>query len=123
MDAEQFDTLARSLTDRRSRRGTLAAVVGGVLGVAGLAETDAKKKPCPPGKTRKQGKCKNEKVCSTCSQPGWVCAYHAPAARVECCLPTRYGSWIDPWNASSCCSGVVRYFGESAMGRPVYECG
>jgi hypothetical protein len=59
MKPGQFDALARSLTDRRSRRGALAAVVGGALGVAGLAKTDAKKKkPCPPCKKRKKGKCK-----------------------------------------------------------------
>ncbi len=59
MDAARFDRLARSLTDRRSRRGALAAVVGGALGVAGLAETDAKKS-CPPCKKRKKGKCKKK---------------------------------------------------------------
>jgi hypothetical protein len=44
MDAKEFDTLARSLTNPRSRRGALAAVVGGALGLVGLAETEAKKK-------------------------------------------------------------------------------
>lgn len=44
MDAEQFDTLTRSLTDRRSRRGALAAALGGALGVASLAGTDSGKK-------------------------------------------------------------------------------
>lgn len=58
MDAVQFDTLARSLTSPRSRRGALAAVVGSALGAAALTETEAKKKPCPPCKKRKKGKCK-----------------------------------------------------------------
>jgi hypothetical protein len=61
MDARLFDTLARAVTEARSRRGALAAVVGSALGVAGLAETDAKKKkPCPPCKKRKKGKCKKK---------------------------------------------------------------
>ena len=73
MDAEQFDTLARSLTEGRSRRGALAAVVGGVLGVAGLAEAGAKKKkPCPPCKKRKQGKCK-KKLPDGTACPGGIC--------------------------------------------------
>jgi hypothetical protein len=56
MDAMQFDTLTRALHDARSRRGALAALVGGTLGVLGLAETTAKKKRKGKGNKNKGGK-------------------------------------------------------------------
>jgi hypothetical protein len=72
MDADRFDTLARSLTAARSRRGALAAALAGVLGTRGLNSGEAKKKKCPPCKKRKQGKCKKKKPDgSPC--PGGTC--------------------------------------------------
>src|SRR5688572_9355878 len=63
MDAERFDSLARSFTAVPTRRRALVATLGGALGVLGLVhpdETAGKKKPCPPCKKRKQGKCKKK---------------------------------------------------------------
>jgi hypothetical protein len=54
MDAEHLDILVRFFTEPRSRRGTLAAVLGGTLALVGLAETAAKKK-------QKQGKRKKKR--------------------------------------------------------------
>jgi hypothetical protein len=59
MDPQRFDRLIRSLTASRSRRGTIASLVGGTLGLLGLAETTARKKKhkkhkkpsCHDGKT------------------------------------------------------------------------
>ncbi len=85
MDAKRFDTLAKSLTFS-SRRGVLAGLLGSLV-ISAVAELDAqakrrarqgqqraternkqgagrdrvgaeKKKPCPPCKKRKKGKCK-----------------------------------------------------------------
>src|SRR4051812_18157104 len=61
MDAARFDHLARSLTLGGSRRRALTATVSalGVLGLAGPDDLEAKKKkPCPPCKKRRNGKCK-----------------------------------------------------------------
>jgi len=61
MDVDRFDALARALTSAHPRRGVLATTLGGALGLLGLAHPDAgeaKKKPCPPCKKRKKGKCK-----------------------------------------------------------------
>ena len=44
MDPRHFDSLTRSLTAARSRRGALAALLAGALGPFGLAVTVAKKK-------------------------------------------------------------------------------
>jgi len=44
MDADHFDSLARSLTTTRSRRHALAAALAGGLGTLGLGTTEAKKK-------------------------------------------------------------------------------
>lgn len=74
MDAARFDTLVRSLTDSRPRRGVLAASLGGVLGLLGLAHPNTgeakKKKPCPPCKKRKHGKCKKNKPDGTTCRGG-----------------------------------------------------
>jgi len=51
MDAHLFDSLARSLTAARSRRGALASLLVGTLGLLGLTETAAKKKK---GKKKKK---------------------------------------------------------------------
>jgi hypothetical protein len=82
MDAEQFDTLARSLTDSRSRRRALAAVLGGALGAAGLAESDARnKKKCPPCKKRQKGKCRG-------NQPDGTLCKGGRCQGGRCCVPT-----------------------------------
>jgi hypothetical protein len=61
MDADRFDTLARSLTLRRHALAALSGALGLVLG-ASLPEDAAAKKKCPPCKKRnKQGKCKKKK--------------------------------------------------------------
>jgi hypothetical protein len=57
MDATRFDTFTRSLTEVRSRRGALAALLGGTLGLLGLAETAAKKgKRKGKGNGKKKGR-------------------------------------------------------------------
>lgn len=78
MDSTHFDALTRSFPALQSRRGVLTALSGGLLTflTATLAGQDAlaakqrdkraaatkkrHKKPCPPCKTRKQGKCKGQ---------------------------------------------------------------
>ena len=42
MDSARFDRLIRSLTPARSRRRVLVTVVGGALGLLGLADAAAK---------------------------------------------------------------------------------
>ena len=47
MDPARFDTLTRSLIDLRSRRGALAALLGGTLGLLGWSDArDAAAKNC-----------------------------------------------------------------------------
>ena len=60
MDQSRFDALARSLTTAGSRRRALTSLLAGILGLLGSRTDDAraKKKPCPPCKKRKAGKCK-----------------------------------------------------------------
>ena len=61
MDAHHFDALARSLSLPGSRRGVLGSLLAGALGLLGPRPDEVaakKKKPCPPCKKRKQGKCK-----------------------------------------------------------------
>jgi hypothetical protein len=80
MDGSRFDSLARTLVTVGSRRRALGGVLfAGALGMVGsVVETDAKKKkkPCPPCKKRKKGKCRGgcaagavcrENVCVFCA--------------------------------------------------------
>ena len=53
MNPSRFDTLARSLTEVRTRRGALTALLGGALGLLGLTATAAKKKGSGKGKGKK----------------------------------------------------------------------
>lgn len=61
METERFDTLVQSLTLTRSRRGALAALLSGSLGLLGLSEAATKKKKKGKGKKGKgkkgKGKC------------------------------------------------------------------
>jgi len=64
MDGSAFDRLTKTFSEPRSRRGVSRLVgvlaLGGPLALVGAAEGAArkKKKPCPPCKKRKKGKCK-----------------------------------------------------------------
>jgi hypothetical protein len=70
MDEQRFDALTRSLTRAHARRGALVAVLGGALGLLGLAETTAKHK-----KRKKKHKTTSPPPPSTCipSCAGKVC--------------------------------------------------
>jgi hypothetical protein len=75
MDDSRFDTLTRSLTTAGSRRRALTTVLGGALGLVAAASLDdavAKKKPCPPCKKRKKGKCKAKLPDGTACSGGGV---------------------------------------------------
>lgn len=59
MDSQQFDRLTRAFTTAQSRRTVLGSVL--VVALALLSHAPAlarKKKPCPPCRKRKNGKCK-----------------------------------------------------------------
>jgi hypothetical protein len=60
MDEPTFDRLTRSLTLAGSRRGALGGLLIGMLSLVGTQteHVAAKKKPCPPCKKRKKGKCR-----------------------------------------------------------------
>jgi hypothetical protein len=107
LDANRFDTLARSLTAAGSRRRALVAL-SGVLGLtlgASVIEEAAAKKPCPPCKKRKKGKCKKKlpegTACSggTC-QNGTCVAAASPAP--TCTDGVKNGSETDVDCGGSC---------------------
>jgi hypothetical protein len=58
MDALRFDALTRSLTESRSRRGALSALLGGALGLLGLGEATVK------ARKKKDKKKKRKPLCS-----------------------------------------------------------
>jgi len=95
MDGSSFDTLTRSLRTARSRRGALATLLGGTLGLRGLAHPDNSAaggtckpacpecKQCQKGKHGKKGKCKPKREGTACAggtcQAGVCLASSAPA--------------------------------------------
>src|SRR4051812_800768 len=54
MDDFRFDALTKLLSDAPSRRGALATLLGGTLGLLGLSLTEAKKKKKGKGKKKKK---------------------------------------------------------------------
>jgi hypothetical protein len=74
MEVNQFDALARSLTAAGSRRQAFVALAGslGLLSLTHLDDAVAKKKPCPPCKKRKHGKCQGKKA-DGAGCPGGTC--------------------------------------------------
>jgi hypothetical protein len=63
MDASNFDRLTRNLTFAGSRRRALAGLLIGAFRFLGIRSEEVgaknkRKKPCPPCKKRKKGKCK-----------------------------------------------------------------
>ena len=62
MDADRFDTLARSLTSVGSRRRALGAALSGALGALGMAEVDE-------ASAARSGKCKRKPgECERCDR-------------------------------------------------------
>ena len=70
MDESGFDALTRAFTNARSRRGALSALLGGTVGLLGLADTTARKHGASARprnrvrrvKKRKHGKCKGKQL-------------------------------------------------------------
>src|SRR5215212_893718 len=93
MDADRFDTLARALTDARSRRGALASLLGGTLGLLTLTETAGrhkkhkkKRKPPPVGTTPPVACPEGQKSCRGSCLPSNQCCTDGdcPALRPSC---------------------------------------
>ncbi|MCA9879664.1 MAG: hypothetical protein KC442_17850 [Thermomicrobiales bacterium] len=89
MDDVRFDHIARSLHNLAPRRGALGLLLGGALGLAGLAESEAKKK----GKKKK--KQKQKKACQKLTQ---ACGIFGCQFGARCCS----GYNCDQCSASSC---------------------
>jgi hypothetical protein len=90
MDADGFDTLARSLTAAGTRRRalvTLSGVLGLGLRACSLHEAEGKKKRCPPCKKRKRGKCKGKKPDGTACAGGTCQGGRCVATPSAPCVP------------------------------------
>src|SRR5262245_42445334 len=84
MDGSRFDAFSRLLAEPGSRRRAFGAAFAGGLGLTllsvGQGAVAKKKKPCPPCKKRKKGKCKG------LLPDGSVCA--GGTCQGGSCLPT-----------------------------------
>jgi hypothetical protein len=96
MDGFHFDALARSLTTAGLRRRVLTGLAGGTLGIilgfSSLGDVAAKKKPCPPCKKRKKGKCKKKpdgKACVGGTCQSGRCVATAKPLTCEGCAPGK----------------------------------
>ena len=76
VDANRFDDVARSLHIEAPRRGALSLLLGGALGLAGLAETAAKGKGKGKKKKKKDVCGKTSKACKGNCGMGQACCVH-----------------------------------------------
>jgi len=130
MDAERFDTLARSLTDARSRRGVLVSLLGGTLGLLGLADTTARNKKgkskntrgCLPCKRQKKGKCTGRlpdgSGCpdGTCQNGSCVAAALPPSPPPVTCQPNQRPCRGGCIPISDCCIATDCFPGTQCSG-------
>lgn len=79
MDGNRFDDVTRSLRMTSPRRGALGWMLGGALGLAGLAEIEAK------GKGKGKGKGKKKKKLDVCEKSAKACAGGKCTAGQACC--------------------------------------
>ena len=131
MDGPTFDVLTRSLSTTRSRRRAVVAELTGVLGQAlASAGEDAaakKKKPCPPCKKRKQGKCKKKlpdgTACGggTC-QSGSCVPVGCPSGQ-KLCAGTCIASGLCCNNAECPADRPICYDGSCDPCLPIYTFG
>ena len=104
MDAERFDNLIRALPAIASRRRLLAAALGGVLGLLGIAqlETDAKKS-CKGLKGKKKKKCLQKLKGAECQKDA-DCPDHSQA-----CQNGRCQRVCPPGACPGCNACLVRF--------------
>lgn len=123
MDATHFDVLVRRMASPDTRRGLLTIVAGGFLGVASLAEGEARKSgKCQPAcdvcQTCRKGRCRRSKSgkkrcqrgkCNPLSD-GTACLGTGTCQSGECICPTGttrcddacVNTAIDPRNCGTC---------------------
>ena len=128
MDETRFDDLAKALGTQTTRRLTVSTLLGGTLGMLGLAQVgDARSggcgQDCGPCKICKKGKCKNKNgkkrckkgkcenqtegtACSiptsgTCQSGVCTCVNGTILTNGQCLAPCPLGQQRDP--ASSVC--------------------
>ncbi len=94
MDATRFETLARTLTQTRSRRAAMCRLLAGTLGLFGLTQAEAKNKG--KGRKKKKGCGKGKRQCGTTCIPTSQCCPFALSGQFEC----------DPCTRETCNNGV-----------------
>lgn len=119
MDGSTFDTLTRTMTTAGSRRRAIGVLSAGTLGLLATRteEAAAKKKPCPPCKKRKDGKCKKKKpdgrLCAGGTCHGGKCIA-APGPSPTCSDGITNGTESDV-DCGGSCSRCTN--GKSCVGR------
>ncbi|MFN8663132.1 MAG: hypothetical protein U0075_14690 [Thermomicrobiales bacterium] len=106
MDGNRFDDVARTLQAGRPRRGVFGLLLGGALGLAGLAESQAK-----GGKGGGKGKGKKKKKKpTTCMKAAATCGGSSCGmgdtccASIDCdCRQGLYCNFTDPKSESGTC--------------------
>ncbi|MFT4039524.1 MAG: hypothetical protein QM692_15155 [Thermomicrobiales bacterium] len=78
MDGARFDNATRALSDDTSRRSVFGLLLGGAVGLAGLAEAAAK------GKKKKKGKGKKKKKSGVCAKAESLCKGNCTVGQACC---------------------------------------
>jgi hypothetical protein len=103
MDADRFDTIARVISSRTSRRLAIGLATTGLLSMA-VPEAEAaqcsKKNPCPVCKRCRRGRCKPDATQTSCNGGTGTCL------KGTCCsLQLACGSICCP-NGKKCSGGI-----------------
>ena len=111
MDRSAVDRLTKTLAEPHARRGLSRLLgglaVGGPLALLGTTESAARKKRCPPCKTRKKGGCKGKRpdgtACAGGTCQGGACVKCVPEPVTETCA----GAPCGPSRTNTCGQVVV----------------
>lgn len=96
MDAERIDSFARSLSDARSRRSTLAIALGGLSALLGLARAET-----GVGKKKRKKKKKNKQKPPQCNAE-----LNEVACGTECCNSLKGTTCLLSATGNRCCKGI-----------------
>ena len=103
MDADRFDAVSRLLGSTGTRRGTLAALLSGALGLSGLPGPDAAwaasgkcKKPCGACKRCQRGKCVRTAGRIRCQRGKCVSVRNGTRCSTGTCLGGRCAPFPTP---------------------------
>jgi hypothetical protein len=107
MDGKRFDDVVKAASGgapwHAGVRGVAGGVLGNLVGRTRSGETAARSRPCPPGKTRCNGRCVGpDRLCDgVCCRDGGICCVYGRRHRQ--CFPSVCMRQTRPSPEDECC--------------------